>query len=484
MKLLITLLTGLFSLFGLQSYSQVQCQGGSGNCTVEISNVQAVATNITPTPDGCLIKLNVTFDLTANGGFKFINMYFYNGSTPDAVCGGQEPSTSNSPNLGAYLVLNDINDGPGLDYVKTSDIKNGISPRTDYTYSVTSITNGVRVSLQGFLFSKTGSCSASPLTLHVGGANAGSNTIQCYGSYGFVAYQMLLRGLIGCSGPRNYNATLSTDYAISGLAPVSGTYDVYIDTDINGSVSSGDSLLINNQSFSTSVSSTTNTAIFSSTYGSDFITGDRRSDKNLIFRLKPTTTGVAGLDALVLNPCSPLPVTLKNFTAKLNGDKVMLNWETAYEYNNKGFEIQRRVNAGSSYEKVAFVDAKAVNGLGATYTFADAAKFRGSVAYRIVQQDLDGKLTYSDIRVVNVGGGKLQMMVYPNPSKGSARVALPTQSGKVDISLEDFAGKTIQRWTGFSASTLQLDQLRPGIYLIRVRIQETGEQIIERLIVQ
>jgi hypothetical protein len=164
---------------------------------------------------------------------------------------------------------------------------------------------------------------------------------------------------------------------------------------------------------------------------------------------------------------------------------VVLTWETADEINNKGFEIQRRLNGAAAYERIGFVDAKAEIGLGASYTFIDqTARNKGSVAYRLAQTDLDGKISLSDIRIVNTGAGNSQIVVYPNPSKGLVKISLPVQSGKADISLEDFSGKTIQRWNGYSANLLQVDQLRPGIYLIRVRLQETGEQMIERLIVQ
>ncbi len=112
------------------------------------------------------------------------------------------------------------------------------------------------------------------------------------------------------------------------------------------------------------------------------------------------------------------------------------------------------------------------------------ARNKGSVSYRLAQTDIDGKISLSEIRIVNTGAGNSQIAVYPNPSKGTVRVSLPTQVSKADISLEDFSGKTIQRWNAYSANTLQIDQIRPGIYLIRVRLQETGEQMIERLIVQ
>ena len=39
-----------------------------------------------------------------------------------------------------------------------------------------------------------------------------------------------------------------------------------------------------------------------------------------------------------------IPVELTSFTASSNGNEVTLNWSTATELNNYGFEIQRKVS--------------------------------------------------------------------------------------------------------------------------------------------
>ena len=52
-------------------------------------------------------------------------------------------------------------------------------------------------------------------------------------------------------------------------------------------------------------------------------------------------------------PAGSLPVELTSFTAEANVNSVSLNWNTATETNNKGFEIQR--NSGSGFATVGFV---------------------------------------------------------------------------------------------------------------------------------
>lgn len=183
---------------------------------------------------------------------------------------------------------------------------------------------------------------------------------------------------------------------------------------------------------------------------------------------------------------STLPVTLANFNAVQRSSKVSLTWETLFELNNDGFEIERRIGSGS-YQKIAFVDSKAPGGNGDafTYSFEDATSLpKGVTYYRLRQVDLDGRATYSEIKAVRTGNGAIVLSVYPNPSRGTTNVALPSGVGTYDVSVDDFTGKSVQRFSGLTSSNLQLNNLKPGMYMLRVSIRATGETITERIAVQ
>jgi hypothetical protein len=183
---------------------------------------------------------------------------------------------------------------------------------------------------------------------------------------------------------------------------------------------------------------------------------------------------------------SSLPVTLANFNAAQRSNKVNLTWETLMELNNDGFEIERRVGSGA-YQKIAFVDSKAPGGNGDafSYSFEDATNLpKGVTYYRLRQLDLDGRATYSEIKAVRTGNGTIILSVYPNPSRGTTNVALPSGVGTYDVSVDDFTGKSIQRFSGLTSSNLQLNNLKPGMYMLRVSIRATGETITERIAVQ
>jgi hypothetical protein len=191
-------------------------------------------------------------------------------------------------------------------------------------------------------------------------------------------------------------------------------------------------------------------------------------------------------EATFLCTQSTLPVTLANFNAAQRSNKVNLTWETLFELNNDGFEIERRVGGGA-YQKIAFVDSKAPGGNGDrfSYSFEDATNLpKGVTYYRLRQVDLDGRATYSEIKAVRTGNGTIILSVYPNPSRGTTNVALPSGVGTYDISVDDFTGKSVQRFSGLTTSNLQLNNLKPGMYMLRVSIRATGETITERISVQ
>jgi hypothetical protein len=99
-----------------------------------------------------------------------------------------------------------------------------------------------------------------------------------------------------------------------------------------------------------------------------------------------------------------LPVVYKSFNAKRLRSKVDLIWETTYECDNLGFEIQRKVG-NSEWQKVAFVISQAADGNSSglfTYEYTDVNTGKELSQYRLKQLDSDRSVAYSE--VLNIGG--------------------------------------------------------------------------------
>ena len=100
------------------------------------------------------------------------------------------------------------------------------------------------------------------------------------------------------------------------------------------------------------------------------------------------------------NNTPPLPVELISFNASVHNSKVKLNWTTATEVNNLGYEIQRSQNSNiknqnlsdekAGWEKIGFVEGHGNSTTTNTYQFIDDNLVTEKYSYRLKQIDLDG----------------------------------------------------------------------------------------------
>jgi type IX secretion system substrate protein len=183
----------------------------------------------------------------------------------------------------------------------------------------------------------------------------------------------------------------------------------------------------------------------------------------------------------------PVPVYLSSFTATRENNAVTIKWTTASESNSMGFEIQRLIGVGT-WQTVSFVVSKAVNGYSANetaYSFTDQNPTKGVTQYRIKQVDIDQRSRFSEIRAVRGLGQMAKTLVYPNPSIGGSNVNVLFDDalGTRDVLLIDLNGKLIRQWKNITNNNLQIENLRPGIYNLRVILRNTGEHNTEKVIV-
>ena len=204
-------------------------------------------------------------------------------------------------------------------------------------------------------------------------------------------------------------------------------------------------------------------------------------DRNSVFRFIVSYNGA---------PCSgeegALPVSFRAFTASRSNSVVALKWTTAMESNNLGFEIQRLIGNGT-WETLSFIATQASGGNSSsdlTYAYTDQNSTKGISQYRIRQVDIDGRSKLSDIRVVRGYGQKGKTIVYPNPSSdGKVSILFDDVNGIRDISLMDLSGRVVKQMKGVTNNSIQIDNLTPGFYTVRIVNTETSEQVVEKFIV-
>jgi chitinase len=87
---------------------------------------------------------------------------------------------------------------------------------------------------------------------------------------------------------------------------------------------------------------------------------------------------------------------LTGFTGNSLSAGALLTWQTATEYNNKGFDIQRRLSTSKQWSKIGFVAGAGTSYTPKAYSFTDTKTPKGSrYIYRLKQLNTNGSFIYS-----------------------------------------------------------------------------------------
>ncbi len=140
-----------------------------------------------------------------------------------------------------------------------------------------------------------------------------------------------------------------------------------------------------------------------------------------------------------------VPVELVSFTATIVDNKVKLDWFTATETNNSGFEIQRSKN-GSDYQTIFFIGGNGTTTNRNVYSYVDESVNFGEYYYRLKQIDFDGTIEYLKAVTVDLGLPKTFMLEqnYPNPFNPSTKIKWQSPvSGWQTIKIYDLLGNEV-----------------------------------------
>jgi hypothetical protein len=157
-----------------------------------------------------------------------------------------------------------------------------------------------------------------------------------------------------------------------------------------------------------------------------------------------------------------LPITWLSFTGKAMDKTNVLEWETAMETDNQGFDIERSTE-GHTFEKIGFVAGKGTTNRAQTYTFEDNTPLSRSY-YRLRQRDLDGKETFSKVLSITQQGKGLK--VYPTLVTNGI-LTLDTEGEQLrDYSVTNLLGQTVL--VGKTTQQLDVSHLAQGTYVLKV----------------
>jgi len=163
---------------------------------------------------------------------------------------------------------------------------------------------------------------------------------------------------------------------------------------------------------------------------------------------------------LLIMDYTSVPVELTSFTGQVVADGVLLNWNTATEINNQGFEIERR--AEGNWAKVGYVAGHGTTTEPKSYSFLDENISSGTYNYRLKQLDFDGSYSYSfEIEVeVNLTPDNFNLFQnYPNPFNPNTTIQFQVPNATdVTIKIHDMLGQEVR--------TLINEQITAGVHKV------------------
>lgn len=167
-----------------------------------------------------------------------------------------------------------------------------------------------------------------------------------------------------------------------------------------------------------------------------------------------------------------LPVSLIDFTAKVESNQVKIQWNTASEEHNEKFVIEKSTN-GLDFSFMKELRGKGSSNEITSYTIFDNAPSNGTNYYRLVQYDQDGQSKIVGLSSVNYNLITSETIkIYPNPVKQEINVAISESVSQAVISLISLDGKTVyERLLTPEDGIFKVNLLqkpKSGVYVLKV----------------
>lgn len=165
-----------------------------------------------------------------------------------------------------------------------------------------------------------------------------------------------------------------------------------------------------------------------------------------------------------------LPVHWAYFEATPGSDgRAALAWQTQWEAQNKGFEVQHSLDGGRQWTVMGFVESQ---GQPATYQFQSPVLDAGLHYFRLRQIDYDGHYAFSEVRTLRMNDAYAPAgqpwLCWPNPVQTSLHLSGAAIEG-TQLRIRDVGGRVVGQCLGSAYTALSVHQLLPGHYYLEVR---------------
>jgi len=191
---------------------------------------------------------------------------------------------------------------------------------------------------------------------------------------------------------------------------------------------------------------------------------------------------VGDSDGIIAGECSSLgvaaPIELASFEVSAQSEAILLEWVTASEIDNLGFDIQRSTD-GRQFESIAWQTGQGFSSRPTAYSFVDKNLQKNiTYYYRLINRDRAGGGQTSPLKTAQIRGDRYAEVspIFPNPVFGSETYVqvIGQKNTSVEMSLFNSQGQKLQHHQlditkGINKFALEVDLLPSGQYLILVQ---------------
>lgn len=172
--------------------------------------------------------------------------------------------------------------------------------------------------------------------------------------------------------------------------------------------------------------------------------------------------GLKGLD--IEGNGVALPVKFVSVNTECKNGNISISWKTAQESGLKNFDIERNDN-GNEWKVIGSINTNSTNSIEKSYNYNDNYNNANSI-YRIVAYDINGVKNVSNVFKASCSFVSGTFLIYPNPVKGPANIAITTNEAVViKLELYDNTGALVRRYQA---------NLLPGNNKLSVDMQGLG----------
>ncbi len=171
------------------------------------------------------------------------------------------------------------------------------------------------------------------------------------------------------------------------------------------------------------------------------------------------------------NISGPLPVSFGTVRAAQQGSAIKIDWSNLTEQDVVSYSVEHSIN-GRDFTGLTAVAAARNDGGKADYSYLHTTPVRGINYYRIRSAETNGVAKVSIIVKVDTRGGKMDIVIYPNPVTDGTISLQATDLAKGQYSIRVFAANGQQVYTqalshagGSVTESIQLPAaIKAGIY--------------------